>query len=83
MLFLFFINDIVSSFNDNIDDLFTIENAKLFILLFADDAVIFANSPNALQSLLKDLENYCSEWKLTVNTKKTKIMIFEKIPKMV
>ena len=78
LLFLFFINDIVSSFNDNMDDLFTLENTKLFILLFADDAVIFAHSPNALQSLLKDLENYCSEWKLTVNTKKTKIMIFEK-----
>ena len=77
LLFLFFVNDILTNINENIDGLFTLENQKLFLLLFADDAVLFAHTPQALSSLLKDLENYCQQWRLSVNTKKTKIMIFE------
>ena len=46
--------------------------------MFADDAVLFANTPGALQSMLKDSYVYCNMWDLRVNTKKTKIMIFEK-----
>ena len=78
ILFLFFINDISNNLNTNIDNLFTVDELKLCILLFADDAVIFAHSRQALQSLLNDLHTYCSTWGLTVNTRKTKIMIFEK-----
>ena len=78
LLFLFFVNDILSNLNDNVDDLFSINGLKLFILLFADDAVLFAHSPQALQSLLTDLHRYCTTWNLKVNTSKTKIMIFEK-----
>ena len=40
--------------------------------------VLFANTPEALQSMLNDLYVYCNIWYLRVNTKKTKIMIFEK-----
>ena len=49
---------------------------KLFLLLYADDIVLFADSADKLQSLHNILENYCSRWKLTVNTSKTKILIF-------
>ena len=62
----------------DIDDLFTIDDLKVFLLLFADDAALFTHSPQALQSLLNDLHMYCSTWNLTVNTNKTKIMIFER-----
>ena len=51
---------------------------KLFILLYADDSVIFALSPESLQSMLNDVQLYCNTWGLKVNTTKTKIMIFEK-----
>lgn len=51
---------------------------KLFLLLYADDIVLFGESPEELQNTLKLLEDYCSRWKLTVNTSKTKIMIFKK-----
>jgi hypothetical protein len=78
LLFLFFINDIMSNINSNIDGIFTINELKLYILLFADDAVLFAHTPQALQSMLNDLQNYCDAWGLKVNTKKTKVMIFEK-----
>ena len=78
LLFLFFINDILSNLNDNIDDLFSVNELKLFVLLFADDAVLFAHSPQALQTLLNDLYQYCVTWKVKVNTNKTKLMVFEK-----
>jgi hypothetical protein len=78
LLFLFFVNDILENINENIDDIFTINEKKLFMFLFADDAILFAHSPQALQHLLDDLNHYCAIWGLKVNTSKTKIMIFEK-----
>ena len=78
LMFLFFVNDILNNIDTNIDGIFTINDVKLFILLFADDAVLFAETPHALQSMLDNLELYCNEWGLKINTNKTKIMIFEK-----
>ena len=49
---------------------------KLFILLFADDTVLLSNSKEDLQFSLNLFEKYCEEWKLQVNTTKTKILIF-------
>jgi len=77
LLFLLFINDILTIFYDNIEGLFLQDDLKVFILLFADDAVRFAHTPEALQSLPNDLQYYCTTWKLKVNTSKTKIVIFE------
>jgi hypothetical protein len=68
----------MSNINSNIDGIFTINELKLYILLFADDTVLFAHTSQALQSMLNDLQNYCDTWGLKVNTKKTKIMVFEK-----
>ena len=49
---------------------------KMFMLLYADDIVFFANSPDELQRSLDLLSNYCYIWKLTVNISKTKVMVF-------
>ena len=51
---------------------------KFFLLLYADDIVIFANSAEELQSNLNILEEYCNKWKLKVNISKTKVMVFRK-----
>ena len=51
---------------------------NLYILLYADDIILFGKTPEDLQSSLSALEEYCKRWKLTVNTDKTKIMIFRK-----
>ena len=58
---------------------------KLFILLFADDTVLFSNNMSDLQTTLKIFESYCRTWKLTVNTNKTKIIIFSggRMPKKI
>ena len=45
ILFLFFINDILTHFNQNIGDLLSIDKLKLMILLFADDAVFLRIHP--------------------------------------
>ena len=49
-----------------------------FLIYFADDAVVFTTNPKSLQLMLNDIEEYCNQWKLKINVKKTKIMIFEK-----
>ena len=53
---------------------------KLFILLFADDTVLFSHNQYDLQSMLNSFENYCDEWKLTVNISKTRNSYRIKIP---
>ena len=42
----------------------------LFIILYADDAVVFARSKESLQSLLNDIQLYCGTWGLKINTRK-------------
>ena len=78
LLFMLFVNDIVNNINADLNGVFTTNELKLFLILFADDQVVFAKSPQTLQSMLNDIENYCETWRLKINTSKTKAMIFEK-----
>ena len=78
ILFMLFVNDMIDSINSNLNGIFTINEMKLFLILFADDQVVFAKSPQALQSLLSDIENYCTAWGIKININKTRAMIFEK-----
>jgi len=50
----------------------------LFLLLYADEIVIMSQTEDGLNKGLLLLEQCCDRWKLTVNTTKTKIMIFQK-----
>ena len=78
LLFMLFINDIVQNINVGLDQIFTVDDMKLFLMLYADDAVVFAKSPIVLQSILYVIDLYCTLWGLKINTAKTKAMIFEK-----
>ena len=51
---------------------------KLFILLYADDTVILAESANDMQMALHSLKDYCSQNELTLNTSKSKVIVFSK-----
>ena len=51
---------------------------KIGLLLYADDIILFAKSADELQHSLNILFEYCNRWKLTVNTRKTKVMVFKK-----
>ena len=44
------------------------------ILLYADDIVLLANSPENLQYLLDITFKWCEKWRLSINGEKTEIM---------
>ena len=89
-LFSMYINNIENFMNErNVNRLSSITNdleeellvySKLFILFYADDTVILTESAQDLQHALDEFCIYCKYWKLTVNVKKTKVMIFSKGP---
>ena len=56
----------------------TLDQLSLYLILFADDAVIFSDTPEGLQLSLNKLQSYCETWNLTVNVDKTKIIVFRK-----
>ena len=51
---------------------------KLFVILYADDTVIFAETKDEMQKALNIFHSYCQTWKLQVNVNKTKVMVFSK-----
>ena len=51
---------------------------RLYVLLYTDDTIIMAESPHELQSALDATFQFCSDWQLTINTLKTKIVIFSR-----
>ena len=77
-LFSFYVNDIEKEFREKGLNGIDLDMLKIFLILYADDMVIFANSPEDLQDSFDMLVEYCKRWRLQVNTSKTKIMIFHK-----
>ena len=51
---------------------------KLFLLLYAEDTIILSENEAQLQLSLNAVHTYCTQWKLTVNTDKTKIIFFSR-----
>ena len=51
---------------------------KLYILLYAGDAVILAENPKDLQALLDEIKIYCDFFDLHINVNKTKILFFSR-----
>ena len=51
---------------------------EIFLLLFADDICLISTTPSGLQNQLNNLEKASSALGLTVNLKKTKVMVFRK-----
>ena len=92
ILFSLFLNDLVHFMSNSYNGLSTLSKDvasilntedievffKLYLLLYADDTVIFAESPEELQTALDTMQLYCDTWKLQVNTSKTKIVVFYK-----
>ena len=50
---------------------------KLFVLLYADDTIILAENECNLQTALDSVQEYCTKFKLIINSNKTKIIIFQ------
>ena len=79
ILFSLFLNDIEMCFQENPNEGISIDQLSIYLLLFADDAVIMSETAEGLlQVLLNQLELYCCKWNLIVNVDKTKVLIFRK-----
>lgn len=79
LLFSLFIADIEQFFLDRGHQGLNIDNVNnLLLLLYADDLVILSDSQSDLNKKLRTLAEYANSNKLTVNTTKTKVMIFSK-----
>ncbi|XP_071139805.1 uncharacterized protein [Mytilus edulis] len=92
VLFSLFLNDLVEFLSHSYEGLSNVYNAahifldndeiavyfRLYLLLYADDTVILAESESELQAALNAMYLYCKCWKLEVNVAKTKIVIFRK-----
>ena len=85
MLFNIYVNDLFEIMNNNNDsDVFLIENEqKINALMYADDLIIISESKEGLQKQINKLEEYCAKWKLNINNKKTKVMIFNRGNKLI
>ena len=81
LLFILFLNDLADELEVNVNYFDTdgdeIEQVQKFILLFADDTLLLAETENELQYMLNKLCIYCKIWNIIVNTDKTKIMVFK------
>ena len=68
--------------SDNESDIFLEEGKKVNALIYADDLILLSDTKEGLQKQIDKISNYCDKWKLDVNIKKKKIMIFNrgKIP---
>jgi hypothetical protein len=65
-------------FRNYIDDYDMNVYMKLYLLLYADDTVVLAETPEDLQAALDSVSRYCHTWDLNVNISKTKIVIFSR-----
>ena len=94
-LFLLYLNDIEQFFIDNdvaqltkiTEDIAEKLNIfiRLFILLYADDTILLAESAENLQNMLDVFVSYCDMWLLKIDIEKSKVVIFSngRMPKTI
>ena len=84
MLFVLFVNNMYSYLKNEGEtpsiNAIDIEQICFFILMFADDMVLFSKSPDEIQTLLDKLYQYTIDWGLKINTVKTSVYITKEAP---
>lgn len=76
-LFNMFVNDLPSYFDASCEPL-NLYSKSINCLLYADDVVLLSSSAAGLQKCLDKLDNFTNDWRMTVNLKKTKVLVFNK-----
>jgi hypothetical protein len=64
ILFSLFVNDIELFLQKDESSCLTLDQLSIYLLLFADDAVIFSETAHGLQTSLHYLKDYCYKWQL-------------------
>ena len=77
-----FVNDL-PSYLSNTSDPGNVNGKDVHCLKYADDIILLSKSAKGLQEKLDILNAYCKDWCLTVNTSKTKILIFNKAGRLI
>ena len=78
LLFNIYINDITQYLQDPDNTDITLHGTKVTHFLYADDLVILSETKTGLQGNLDRLSKFAKKKDLTINSKKSKIMIFNK-----
>lgn len=78
LLFILFFNDIEKCIDLNKMSNSDLELLSKYLLLFADDIVLFTTSPESLQAQVDNVYSYSSKWGLKINVNKTKVCVFER-----
>ena len=76
-LFKIFVNDLPEQFTNEHDPI-SLGNLKISCLLYADDLILLSTSKKGLQLCLDTLSDYCTRNCLSVNLKKTQVLVFGK-----
>ena len=77
LLFKLYISDIFQSIANK--DTVTLDDSNhLNALMYADDLILISTTKEGLQHSLDSLQAYCEKWKLDINYKKSKVMVFSK-----
>jgi len=76
ILFSMYVNDCEMQLISDNCPYINIQMLNIFLIMYADDMVLLAEQPEALQEMINSLSNYTRKWDLTVNTNKTKIVVF-------
>lgn len=84
ILFNLYVNDIFELMNHNNDsNVYLNKDILINALMYADDLILLSDTPEGLQKQIDKLSNYCDQWKLNINLKKTKIMVFNRGNKLI
>ena len=75
-MFYLFLKELQLFLQNNETSGLSIDDVILILLLFADDMIIWGDSPDGKS--LQFLDNYGDKWSLEVNTFKTKALVFWK-----
>ena len=79
LLFNLYINDIFDLIDNNTPVSPELNDKNpINVLMYADDLVMFSESEDQLQNNMSLLNDYCVNWNLDINIKKTKTMVFNR-----
>ena len=73
ILFLLVINDILEAVQEEMTP--NLNNKEMKGLIFADDILIFSQTPIGMQRNINKISEYCKKWGLGINKDKTKVLI--------
>ena len=76
-LFNLYVNDLPSYFDASCDPV-TINKTQIHYLMYADDVVLLSTTEKGIQSCVDKLSKFAKDWKMTINTNITKMLVFNK-----